>query len=113
VRFEGKPVSGERLRFVVVAREPEPAPLSHAEASARTTYGYPPSFIAYIPEGATLMRVAGLPNDDRLRIGDGREFSFVFAADRPGLYTFTFYVARTSEPPRPGGSATLWVERAT
>lgn len=113
VRFEGKPASGERLRFVVVAREAEPVPLSRAEASARTSYAYPPSYIAYIPEGTTLMRVAGLPNDDRLRIGDGREFSFLFSADRPGLYTLTFYVSRTSENPRAGGSATLWVERAT
>jgi hypothetical protein len=111
VRFEGKPAAGERLRFVVVAREREPAPISREEANAKTSYSYPPGYVAYIPEGATLMRVAGLANDDRLRISDGREFSFLFNADRPGLYTLTFYVARTSEPPRPGGAATLWVER--
>ena len=112
VRFEGKPAAGERLRFVVVAREPEPEPLTRDEASAKTSYAYPKGYVAYIPEGATLMRVAGLPNDDRLRISDGREFSFLFAADRPGLYTLTFYVAKTAEPPRPGGSAVLWVERS-
>ena len=111
VRVAGKPAAGERLRFVVVSREPEPAPISREEASARTSYSYPAPFVAYIPEGSTLMRVSGLANDDRIRTSDGREFSFLFTADRAGLYTLQFYVSRGADPPRPGGAATIWVEQ--
>ena len=111
LRFEGRPVPGNRLEFVTIAREPPPALLTREEASARTSYSYPPPGLAYVPEGITMMRVAGTDTQDRLRVWSNREFSFIFAPDRAGLYTFTFFTAvRPSEPPRAGASATVWVE---
>jgi hypothetical protein len=57
------------------------------------------------------MRVSGTATQDRLRVWSNKEFSFSFAPDRAGLYTFTFFTAvRLSEPPRAGASATVWVE---
>lgn len=111
VRIEGEPVAGERLRFVVVGRDPEPTPLTREQASARTSYSYPRSYVAYLPEGTTLLRVAGVRNDDRIRLRDGGEFSFFFVPEGPGLFTLTFYFSRSTGTPRPGASATIWVER--
>jgi hypothetical protein len=111
LRFEGKPVPASRLQFVTIAREPPPALLTREEASARTSYSYPRPWLAYIPEGNSLMRVGGTATQDKLRVWSNKEFSFTFAADRPGLYTFTFYTAvRPSEPARAGASVTVWVE---
>jgi uncharacterized protein YkwD len=111
LRFDGRPVQGTQVQFVTIAREPPPAPLTREEATARTSYAYPSPRLAYIGEGITLMRVAGVDTQDKLRVWSNREFSFIYAPDRPGLYTFTvFTAARPSEPPRAGASATVWVE---
>lgn len=112
VQFAGRTVSGEQIRFVVVGREPEPRRLTRAQASARTSYSYPASFVAYLPEGTTLLRVSGVGNDDRIRVRDAREFDFLFVPDGPGLFTLTFYVSKSNGVPRPGGSASVWVERS-
>jgi hypothetical protein len=102
LRFEGKPVPGSRLQFVTIAREPSPTPLTREEASSRTSYSYPSPWLAYVPEGNTQIRVSGTDTRDKLRVWPNTEFSFAFAPDRPGLYTFTFYTAvRLSEPSRP------------
>lgn len=111
VRFAGRTVSGERIRFVVVGREAEPKPLTREQANARTSYSYPRSYVAYLPEGTTLLRVSGVRNDDRIRLLDARDFDFLFVPDGPGLFTLTFYVSNSAGVPRPGGSATVWIER--
>jgi hypothetical protein len=111
VRFQGKPVAGQRLRFVAVAREPEPAPLTREAASARSSYSYPAAYLAFLPEGTTLLRVSGMANDDRIRVHDGGDFSFLLAPDRAGLFTLVFYISGSAETPRPGAAASIWVER--
>jgi hypothetical protein len=112
VRFEGKPLPNWRLEFVTIAEEPPPEPLTRLEASSRTRYSYPRASIAYAPEEMPLVRVSGIDTQNRIRVSPGGEFSFNFAPDRPGLYTFVFYTAvRILEPARPAGSATIWVER--
>jgi uncharacterized protein YkwD len=111
LRFEGRPAPGNGLQFVTIAREPPPALLTREEASARTSYSYPHPWLAYVPEGTTLVRVSGTATQDKLRVWSNKEFSLTFAPDRAGLYTFTFYTAvRPSEPARAGASATVWVE---
>jgi uncharacterized protein YkwD len=110
VVISGQPVSGSRLRFVTIAREPVPRGISREEATSRTSYGYPSPFLAFIPEGRQGMRVSGVPTEDRVRLMPGDQFSFSYTPDRPGLYTFSLYVASGGDTPRPGGSATIWVE---
>jgi uncharacterized protein YkwD len=111
LRFEGKPVPNSRLVFVTIAREPLPTALTREEASARTSYSYPLPWLAYVPEGNTALRVSGTETRDRLRVLSNLEFSFAFAPDRPGLYTFTFYTTvRPSEPSRPGATVTVWID---
>jgi uncharacterized protein YkwD len=111
LRFEGRPVPNSRLQFVTIAREPLPTALTREEASSRTSYSYPSPWLAYVPEGNTALRVSGTETRDRLRVLSNLEFSFAFAPDRPGLYTFTFYTTvRPSEPSRPGATVTDWIE---
>jgi uncharacterized protein YkwD len=111
LRFEGKPVTGSRLSFVTIAREAPPAPLTREEASARTSYSYPKPSLAYVPEGNTAMRVAGVDTRDKLHVWSNTEFYFTFAPDQPGLYTFAFYTSvRPSQPSRAGASVTVWIE---
>ena len=111
LRFEGKPAPNWQLEFVTIAREPLPAPLTREEANGRTSYSYPKPSVGLVAEGNTRMRVSEVDTQARIRVRANGEFSFNFEPERPGLYTFVFYTAgRASEPPRPGGSATLWVE---
>ena len=111
VRFEGKALPDRRLEFVTIAREPPPAPLTREQASGRTSYSYPTAVIAYVPEGGPGVRISGTDTREKIRVWPNRDFSFLFAPDRPGLYTFVFYTAiRASENARPGGSAAIWVE---
>jgi len=111
VRFDGKPLPEWRLEFVTIAREPPPAPLTREQASGRSSYSYPRPSVAYVPEGGLGIRVSETDSQEKIRLRPNREFSFTFAPDRPGLYTFLFYTSvRASEPARPGGSATIWVE---
>ncbi len=108
--IRGKPAANWRLRFVTIAREEPPSPLTREQASGKTSYSYPKASLAYIPEGIRGMTVVGMTTDDKVRILPGHEFLFTFAPDRPGLYTFEFYVAESDgSRPRPGGSATIWV----
>jgi uncharacterized protein YkwD len=113
ITVSGKPLPGERLRFVTVAREPVPRALSREQASGRTSYSYPEAYLALVPEGRTLLRVVGMPTEDRLRVLPGRGFSFFFVPDRPGLYTFSLYLASgggDGDHPYPAAAATVWVE---
>lgn len=110
VVISGKPVAGHRLHFVTIAREPVPRPLTREEATAKTSYSYPGPFLAYVPEGQRAVRIVGMETEDRLRMFPGSRFSFAFTPDRPGLYTFSFYVAAPGDHPFPGGTATVWVQ---
>ncbi|HEY6066589.1 MAG TPA: hypothetical protein VIY96_10550, partial [Thermoanaerobaculia bacterium] len=110
VRFEGKTLGGRRLEFVMAAREPEPRLLTREEATARKSYAYPRSDVAYLPEGSVVSRIEGVVNEPRIHVRTRGRFTFVFAPDAPGLYTFVFYVSRGAGRARPGGSATMWVE---
>jgi hypothetical protein len=48
---------------------------------------------------------------DKIRVWPNREFAFLFAPDRPGLYTLVFYmIVGEGQRPRPGASATLRVK---
>lgn len=111
LRFDGTPLRNWRLQFVTIARESTPRPLTREEATARTSYSYPRPTLAYTPEGAAMIRVSGTDTQNRIRVGPNRDFAFLFAPDRPGLYTFVFYTAvRSSDPAQPRASATVWVD---
>ena len=112
ITVSGKPGPGDKLRFVTVAHEPVPRALSREQASGRTSYSYPEPYLALVEEGHTLQRVVGIPTEDRVRVRPGRDFSFHFVPDRPGLYTFSLYVAGAggSDRPYPAAAATVWVE---
>jgi hypothetical protein len=111
LRVQGAARSPLRLQFVTVAHEPLPRHISREEASARTTYRYPTPVEAYVPEGQTSLRVIGVVTQDRLRLGRDRDFSFQFAPDRAGLWTFVFFVSRSGEDSHePGGCAVIKVE---
>ena len=111
LKFDGKALQNFQLEFVTIAHEPPPAPLTREQASGRSSYSYPSPNLAYVGEGISGMRVSGVDTQGKIRIWSNREFSFNFAPTRPGLYTFLFYTAvRASEPARPGGSVTIWVE---
>ena len=111
VLLRGMPLSDWRLQFVTIAWEPLPAPLSREQASARSSYSYPRASLAYIPAGSGPMRVVDILTQDKIRVWPNREFSLLFAPDRPGLYTMVFYmIVGEMSRPRPGASATLWVE---
>jgi len=111
LRFEGKTLQNWRLVFVTIAREPPPAPLTREEASGRSSYSYPRPTVSYVPEGTSLLRVSQTDTRDKIRLWTNQEFSFNFAPDRPGLYTFVFYTTvRASIPARAGASASVWVE---
>jgi len=111
LRFDGKPLLNWRLQFVTIAHESPPAPLTREEASAREKYSYPRPSLAYTPEGGPTIRVSGADTQGKIRVRPKSDFTFDFAPDRPGLYTFVFYTAvRVTDPPRPAASATIWVE---
>ena len=113
VRFEGRSRPPWRLRFVTVAREPIPRPLSREEASARTSYRYPTPAEAFVFQGQKGVRVVGALTDDRLQPGPDRAFSFLYSPAGAGLYVFVFWLGRTGvDPAAPLGSAVVRVEPA-
>jgi hypothetical protein len=113
VLIKGKPLPSNRLRFVTIAHEPSPRPLTKAEASARTSYEYPEPQRAYVEEGLKSMRVVGTETEDRIRIASAGEFSCRFMPTAPGLWTLVFYFSEEKEKPAQGGVAVLWVEKAS
>ncbi len=111
VRISGAPRAPLRLSFVTIAREPTPAPLTQAEANAHTSYKYPTARESYVPEGHISLRVEGTVTDDRIQVGRDGNFSFSYAPQRAGLFTFVFWLIKSGEDqPRPGGSAVVRVE---
>jgi uncharacterized protein YkwD len=107
---EGRVSAPARIQFVTIAREPKPAPLTQAQASAHTSYSYPDPVESYVPEGSRNLQVIGTSTFDRLRLRKNREFSFTYQPSVAGLYTFVFYVARDGQKPTQGGSATVLFE---
>src|SRR5262249_7559982 len=93
VAFEGRVRAPDRIEFVTIAREPEPAVLTVAEASSRTRYGYPKPAESYVPSGRGRLVIEGTVTYDVLKVRHDREFSFTFAPGGPGLFTFVFYVS--------------------
>jgi Cysteine-rich secretory protein family len=112
VLIKGRTLPSNRLRFVTIAREPSPRPLTKAEASARTSYEYPEPRLAYVAEGLRSMRVVGTQTEDRIRTGAGGDFSFRLTPTAPGLWILVFYFSEAKEKPTQGGLAVLWVEKA-
>jgi len=112
VLFKGRPLGSYNLRFVTIAHEPSPKPLSKAEASARTSYTYPEPQLAFVGEGHRSMQVVGATTEDRIRESSNGEFSFRFTPTSAGLWTFVFYLGEGRERAIPGGLAVLWVEKA-
>ncbi len=111
VLFDGRPLPKDVLRFVTIAWEPSPRPLSRQEASGRTSYSYPIPRLSYIPEGLRALQVQGTTAEDRLKMHTDHSFSFDFVPPRAGLYAFVFYVsANPTSAPRPGASAVLWFD---
>jgi hypothetical protein len=109
--LSGRPRSGYQVRFVTIAREGPPHALTRAEVSSRTSYSYPEPYLAYVLEGHVSLKVVGATTQDRLRLLPGGEVVLAFTPDRPGLYTFQFYLSKSAnDPPRPGGAASAWVE---
>jgi uncharacterized protein YkwD len=108
VSFEGRVRSPDWIQFVTIAREPVPSPISLREANARSRYSYPAPAEALVPAGRRNLVIEGTLTRDRLRIHRDHGFSFAYAAERPGLFTFVFYVARREgEPPKQAGSASV------
>lgn len=112
VLFRGRPVSGQRLQFVTLARESAPRPITRAEANARIRYTYPEARLAYVPEGLKSLRIVGSTTEDRLKIGPAGDFSFRFTPGQPGLWTIVFHLSDGRAKPKNGGCAVLWVEKA-
>ncbi|HKD18441.1 MAG TPA: CAP domain-containing protein [Thermoanaerobaculia bacterium] len=111
--FRGRTVLGEQLRFVTLALEPSPKPLSKAQANARRRYTYPEPHLAFVAEGLKSYQVVGTTTEDVLHVGGSGEFSFRFTPAQPGLWTIIFHVSNGHERPRPGGLAVLWVEKGS
>lgn len=110
--FRGRTVAGDQLRFVTLAVEPVPRPISKATANSRTRYTYPEPKLAYVPEGLKSYQVVGATTDDVIHAGGAGEFSFRFTPAQAGLWTIIFHVSDGRDRPRPGGLAVLWVEKA-
>jgi hypothetical protein len=111
--FRGRTVAGGQLRFVTLALEPSPRPLTKAQADARRRYTYPEPRLAFVPEGLKSYQVVGATTEDVLHVGGAGEFSFRFTPALEGLWTIVFHVSEGKDRAKPGGLAVLWVEKAT
>jgi uncharacterized protein YkwD len=108
VAFEGRVRAPDRIQFVTIAREAGPAALTVEEASARTRYGYPKPAETYVPTGMNRLVIEGTVTHDVVRVRHDREFSFTFAPEGPGLFTFVFFVSpKEGEGFREAGSAAV------
>jgi len=112
VVFHGRPVSGQRLQFVTLAREPAPRPVTRSETNSRKSYTYPEARLAYVAEGLRSLLITGATTEDRLHIGPAGDFSFRFTPAQPGLWVIVFHFTDGRARPKNGGLAVLWVEKA-
>jgi hypothetical protein len=111
VTVRGAPIENRRLQFVTIGWEPPPSTLTSREASSRTSYSYPPPLYAFVGEGNVTLKVAGTVTSDRIRFAGGRDFTFRFSPDRPGLWTMEFYTVGQKEPrPTQGGVVSVWFD---
>jgi hypothetical protein len=101
------------IRFVTVARETLPVPLSRDEANGRVTYSYPRGAEAFVVEGHKQYQIVGAVTRDRIHLGHDRDFSLPYAPEEPGLYTFVFWLMRMGQDESiPLGAAVIRVEAA-
>lgn len=111
VRVYGIARAPYELRFVTVAREPLPTPLTRQEANAWTSYRYPIASEAFVARGIRQAWVVGAVTQDRIELGRDRSFSFSYAPETRGLYTFVFWLLRRGQDhARPLGSAVIRAE---
>jgi uncharacterized protein YkwD len=111
VRIQGIPRPPYELRFVTVAREPLPTPLTRQEANAWTSYRYPNASEAFVARGVRQVWVVGAVTQDRIELGRDRSFSFHYAPETSGLYTFVFWLLKKGQDhARPLGSAVIRAE---
>jgi uncharacterized protein YkwD len=112
VLFKGRTVAGQVVRFVTIAVEPLPLPLSRAEVKARTRYAYPEARLALVPEGNKSMQVVGCSTENALHLGPGNDFSFRVTPGQAGLWVIILHTSDGRDRPRPGGLAVLEVAKA-
>ena len=110
VRVDGEALRGLTIRYVTVARQPVPKPISRAEANGQETYAYPSAQLMLLPEGSREHGV-GIRSENSIGVSWGGRFFFTHPIEKPGLWTFVLYFqGRGTGPPEPGGSFTLRVE---
>jgi len=112
IRIEGRPFPGMTLRYVATARQPAPKAISREEANERDSYAYPAAQILLLPSSER-GKAIGIPSANIVDIGFSGDFSFPYALDEPGLWTFILYFRRKgSDAAQPGAAITLLVEVA-
>jgi uncharacterized protein YkwD len=111
VRISGRSLQGWSVQFATAAWEPR-IRLTREQATARSSYGFPPPEIALVPEGSSsTLAISGAPAHDRLRRYSPRDFGLLFSAGRAGLWTIVFYFSSTTSlGPTPGACVVLEVE---
>jgi uncharacterized protein YkwD len=110
IRVEGRPLPAATLRYVAVARQPAPRPIRREEANGRDSYAYPAAQILLLPSSER-GKAVGIPSANIVDIGFSGDFSFPYALDEPGLWTFILYFrGKGSAEARPGAAITLLVE---
>jgi hypothetical protein len=112
IEVDGSPLPGSALRYVTVAREPKPSPISRREANGRDSYAYPAAQLMILPEGSR-ERGIGIRSVHRLSEDRAGGFFFSYDFDAPGLWTFVLYFhGKGSGAPRKGGAITVLVTTA-
>jgi len=110
IRVEGRPLSGTTLRYVAVARQPVPMAITRKEANGRDSYAYPAAQILLLPSSER-GKAIGIPSANIVDVGFSGDFSFPYALDEPGLWTFILYFrGKGSAEAQPGAAITLLVE---
>jgi uncharacterized protein YkwD len=110
IRIEGRPLSGTTLRYVAVARQPAPRPISRAEANGRDSYAFPAAQLLLLPS-STRGKAVGIPSANVIDVGFSGDFSFPYALDETGLWTFILYFrGKGSGEADSGGAITLLVD---
>lgn len=109
IRVEGRALPGMAIRYVAVARQPAPRPISREEADGRDSYRYPDPQLLLLPD-STRGKAIGIPSANTIDTEFSGDFAFPFAFDEPGLWTFVLYFReKGSGAAPPGGAITLLV----
>jgi hypothetical protein len=109
IRVDGRGLPGTHIRYVAVARQPVPEGISRREANDRDSYRYPEARLLLLPS-STPGKAVGIPSVHSIDTGFSGDFSFPFAPDEPGLWTFILYFReKSSAAAKAGGTITLLV----